>query len=107
MSHTHTHIHTTGILAIKRTKKLPFVATWMDLENVILSKVSQTQATIIFYHLYMESKKGGTNELIKIEKESQCRKWSCGYLGGGRKGRNDKLGDWDWNIHTTIFKIDN
>ena len=36
----------------------------MDLENVILSEVSQTQTTIIFYHLYVESKKRGTNELI-------------------------------------------
>ena len=25
----------------------------------------------------------------------------------GGKGRKDKLGDWDWNIHTTLYKIDN
>ena len=25
---------------------------------------------------------------------------------GGKWGR-DKLGDWDWHIHTTIYKIDN
>ena len=25
--------------------------------------------------------------------------------GGGKEGR-DKLGDWDWHIHTTIYKID-
>ena len=25
---------------------------------------------------------------------------------GGRGGR-DKLGDWDWHMHTTIYKIDN
>ena len=24
----------------------------------------------------------------------------------GGRGR-DKLGDWDWHIHTTIYKIDN
>ena len=30
-------------LAIKRTKKMPFAATWMDLEIVILSEVTQTE----------------------------------------------------------------
>ena len=23
------------------------------------------------------------------------------------RGERDKLGDWDWNIHTTIYTIDN
>ena len=29
--------------AFKKNKILPLVATWMDLENIILSKVSQTE----------------------------------------------------------------
>ena len=36
---------------------MPFAATWMDLEIIILSEVSQTKTNIICYHLYMESKK--------------------------------------------------
>ena len=28
--------------AIKKKERIPFVATWMDLESVILSEVSQT-----------------------------------------------------------------
>ena len=38
--------------AIKENEILPFAATWMNLEIIILSEVRQ-----IFYHLYVESKK--------------------------------------------------
>jgi len=43
---------------------MPFVATWMDLEFIILSEVSQTKTNIIRYHLYTESNKNDTKELI-------------------------------------------
>ena len=36
------HIYN-GILAIKKNEILPFAATWMDLEVVILSEVSQKE----------------------------------------------------------------
>ena len=42
--------------AIKKNKIMPFAATWMDLENIILSEVSQTKTNTICYHLYVESK---------------------------------------------------
>ena len=28
---------------IKKNERMPFTATWMDLENIILSEVSQTE----------------------------------------------------------------
>ena len=42
--------------AIKKTEIMPFAATWMDLEIIILSEIDQTKTNII-YHLYVESKK--------------------------------------------------
>ena len=46
MYYTHTHTHTQkGILLSQ--KIMPFAATWMNLEIIILSKVSQTKTNII------------------------------------------------------------
>ena len=61
--------------AIKKNEIMPFAATWMDLETVILSEVSQTRKDKYFMislicgnHLFLK----GTNELIyKTEVESQ------------------------------------
>ena len=42
------YIHTTEYYsAIKKNKIMPFAATWMDIEIVILSEVSQTKTNII------------------------------------------------------------
>ena len=31
------------LLSVKKNKRMPFAATWMDLEIIILSEVSQTE----------------------------------------------------------------
>ena len=41
---THTHTHTLEYYsAIKKNEVLPFAATWMDLENIMLSEISLTE----------------------------------------------------------------
>ena len=35
--------------------KLPFTATWMDLENIMLSEISQRKTNTVCFHLYVES----------------------------------------------------
>ena len=53
---------------------MPFAATWMDPEIIILSEVSQRKTNIIC-DLYLESKNNDTNELIyKTEIASQTSK---------------------------------
>ena len=41
--------------AIKKNEIMPFVATWMNLEIIILSEVSQRENDKC-HHLYVESK---------------------------------------------------
>ena len=57
------YIHNVILLNHKRNEIMPSSATWIDLEIIILSEVSQTKADLIWYHLYVESKKN-TNELL-------------------------------------------
>ena len=83
-THTNTHTHTMEYYsAIKKNKILPFEATWMDLENIILCEVGQTN--IIFYNLYMESKK--YEKLVNIIKKQthRYREQTSGYQWGERR----------------------
>ena len=58
--------------AIKKNELMPFAATWMGLEFIVLSEVGQGKTSIIWYHLYVKSKKNDTDELIyKSEVDSQ------------------------------------
>ena len=42
--------------AIKKNEILAFAATWMDLEGITFSEISQRKTNIVGYHLYVESK---------------------------------------------------
>jgi len=52
----HTYTHTGILFSHKKNEILPFATTWIDLENIILSEISQRKTNII-YHLFVESKK--------------------------------------------------
>ena len=77
---------------------MPFAAIWMDLEIVIRSEVSQTQndkyMIAYIWHLKKEYKWSYLQNRNRVtDVESKLR------LPGCKWGR-DKLGDWDWHIHT-------
>ena len=42
-THTHTHTLVEYSSAIKRNEILPFSTTWMELDSIILSKISQSE----------------------------------------------------------------
>ena len=44
--------------AIEKNKIMPFAATWIDLEIVILSEVSQTEKDKYITHMWELKKKG-------------------------------------------------
>ena len=100
------HIYS-GILAFKKSEILPFPATWMDLEIIILREVSQRETNIIWYACirslkiwykwtYLQKR----NRVTDLENELVVTS------GEGLRVR-DRLGLWDWHMHTAIFKIDN
>ena len=71
---------------------MPFIATWMDLEIIILSEVSQTKTNVIWYPLYVEFLKKDTSEFIyKTETVSQASETNLCLpkgKGGGGEGIN-------------------
>ena len=98
------HIYTMEYYsAIKNNEIMPFAATWMDLESVILSEVRQRQIYDIAYMwnlikgykwTYLQNR----NRVTDVENK---------LMATTGEGVRDKLRDWDWHIHTTIYKIDN
>ena len=94
MVYTHTPTHTVEYYsAIEKNEVIPFAVTWIDLEIIILSEVRHRKANIIWYHIYVGSKKIQMNLFTKqkytdIENKLMVTK-------GERMGVMDKLGVWD------------
>ena len=62
--------------ATKKNKLLPFIATWVDLKNIILSEIRQRKTT----HLYVDSK---NTKKKKDYKKSRLAVMGGQYRGGG------------------------
>ena len=79
--------------AIKKKEVMPFAATWIDLDRIILSEVSQTEKDK--YHIIpnmWESKKVmQLNLFIKLKQTHSHRKQTYGYQRG-MVGERDSLG---------------
>ena len=81
-----THIHMIYVLrmeycsAIKKNEIMPFAATWMDLERIILSKMSQREKDkyCVMWDLKYETDK----LLYETEKDSDIEKRLVAAKGG-------------------------
>ena len=72
--------------AIKRNEIMPFAATWMDLERVILSEVSQREISYDIPCMWSLNR-NDTNELtLKTETDSRTQRTNL-WLPGGNSGR--------------------
>ena len=69
------------LLSQKKNEIMPFAATWMDLEIVILSKIHQTENYKYHRMLFMHGilKNGKMNLFTKQKKSHRCRKQASGY----------------------------
>ena len=73
--------------AIKKNEIIPFTATWMDLDNIILSEVSQKEKDT-----YMWILKYDTNEhSYKTETDPQAQRTDL-WLQGGRRVKERWIG---------------
>ena len=70
-THTHTHMHTMEHYSpIKKDKILPFATTWKDLEDIMLSELSQMEEDKYCVIIYMWSLKNKTNIYITKQKQT-------------------------------------
>ena len=87
--------------AVKRNKIGSFLETWMDLETVIQSEVSQKEKNKygVLTHICEPRKMVQMNRFAGQKLRHRCRKQTYGHQGGKVVGGwgwwCDELGDWD------------
>ena len=90
------HIYTMKYYSATKKEIMPFAATWMDLEIIILSEVRQRKTNIIWYHLQVGSEKMIQMNLFTKQKQThKLPKQTYGYQREKVGGERDKLGVWD------------
>ena len=73
--------------ATKNKEILPSVTTWMDVEGIVLSEISQRKRNTIWFHSYEESKNQN-----KHTKQKQTLKYRE-QTGGCQRGRDFRMGE--------------
>ena len=70
--------------AIKKNKIMPFAATWMELETLILSEMSEKEGQIPYDITYIWNLIHSTNKSFHRKETHKLGEQICGYQGGGR-----------------------
>ena len=84
---SHIYIHNGILFSHKKDKVMPFAATWIELEILILSEVkSERERQVPYVITYMWNLKYGTKDPIyKTEIDHRHGEQTCGCQGGGRR----------------------
>ena len=95
--------------AIKRNGVESFVETWMDLETVIQSEVSQKEKNkyCILTHI-CGTQKNGTDDLVcRAEIKTQMQRTTKGVVGhqGGKAAGGGGGGVMNWEIGTDMYTL--
>ena len=63
-------VHACNIISLSHNKNeiMPFAATWMQLDVITLSEVSQRKTNIISYHLYVQE----LHEFLFDDEDYEC-----------------------------------
>ena len=79
--------------ATKKNKLMPFAVTWMELETLILSVVSQKEKDKYHMISHIWNRIYSTNEHLLRKENHGLGEETCGCLmGGGGSGRDRELG---------------
>ena len=87
--------------AIKRNGNLLFGPTWLDLGDIVLDEISQTEKNKQ-YHLYVEK-----NKPLNITKNKHTHRYREQTRGtsGEMKGGGGQIGVKDSEVQTTMYKV--
>ena len=94
------HIYDGVLLSYKKEQNNAIVATWLDLEIIILSVESQTKTNIMWYNLHVESKKAiQVNFLQSRNRFTDFKNKHTGY----QRGKAGERGLGQANIHYCMW----
>ena len=88
------YIYTMEYSVIKKNKIIPFAATWMELETLILSEVSQKEKDKYHMISLISGIIYGTNEPFHRKENHRRGQQTCGCQGGGRGSGMD----WEFGV---------
>ena len=102
---THIPTHTQWNIyysAINKNEILASATTWMDLECIVLSKISQRKTHTLWVHLYVESKKQVTQQNRNRVIDTGTNKW----LSEGRVVQGGKEAVREWEEQASSCDVD-
>ena len=90
------HTYTQWNISHKKDEIIPFVTTWMDLEGIIISKISQRKTKLYDFTCVWNVK----NQTKKAETGPEIQK-TAGSCQMGWVGGMSKMGTGEWEIQAS------